>query len=136
MPDVKTVFTDPFKGIDLNRLIGLALEERADLINELNQQQLDKGLDSKGKDLGPYKNFNYKGRFRPKDLLRTGEWRGKFTVTAGKKEAILFSQDRKDDLLTGEYGPDIHGVPRQQYPTIEEAILPILQESFAKEVTR
>lgn len=136
MTDVKTIFTDPFKGIDLNKLIGQALEEKASLINELNEQQLDKGLDATGKSLGRYANFKYKNRFQPVDLLNTGSFRGRFTVSAGKKAAELFSQDSKEDLLIKKYGKDIHGVPRQQYPTVEEAILPILQESFAKEVTR
>ena len=136
MADLKTCFSAAFKGINIAQLIGDALEENADAINDLNRQQLDRGLDAKGKNLGRYKNFKYKGRYQPVDLKKKGEFRDKFTLTANvkKKEAEMFSQDRKDVFLTKKYGKDVHGVPRENYSNVEDYIKPDLQASFEKAV--
>lgn len=136
MSDFRTVFTAPFKGIDLNRIIGEALEQKADAVNEINEQQLDKGLDAKGKSLGRYKNFKYKNRFQPVDLKLTGEFRRKFTLTAGKKSAEMFSQDQKEDILIKRYGKDIHGIQQANMGTVSELIKPIVQDQYAKKLLK
>lgn len=116
------MFVDPFKELDLQQLVGAAMEEKQEEIFDINRQQLAKGLDAKGKSLGRYKNFKYKNRFQPVDLLLTGSFQGRFTLTAGKKSAELFSQDQKAPFLEKRYGKDINGISDAFKPTVEQLI--------------
>lgn len=138
MIDVSTIFSAPFKDIDIYALVGEAVEKNDEVVKDVMFQQLDKGLDSKGKSLGKYKNFKYKNRFQPVDLKREGNWRAKETVSTSrnKKSAEMFSQDFKDKFLTKRYGKDIHGVATPYFPTVEAAIKPDLQDSFKNAVLK
>lgn len=107
---IKNFLSLPFKGLDIQALIGEAMQEKDEQIMDLNKQQLDRGLDATGDSLGRYKNFKYKNRFQPVDLLLTGEFRRKFTLAPGKKSAEIFSQDQKTKFLEKRYGKDIFGI--------------------------
>ena len=145
MADLKTCFSAAFKSVDMNVLIGEAIEKNASDIAELNRLQLDKGLDSKGKSLGEYKNIKYKGRLKPIDLKLKGDFRSKIDVFSGKNEAFSFSHDRKSLFLTAKSirtkngktitrWPDALGVAKEDYEDVEQSILPDLQESFKRTV--
>jgi hypothetical protein len=122
--EIKTFFVDPFRSLDLNKLFQNALEKSQDTVFILNYQQLDKGLDAKGKSLGRYRNFKYKNRYTPVDLLLTGAWRGKFTLGTHKDYAEVFSQDSKD----------IEGLSKQSEANLAEVIKPKLGEMIKKEL--
>ncbi|MEI8142833.1 MAG: hypothetical protein WCG90_08205 [Chitinophagia bacterium] len=107
---IKNFLLLPFKKLDMQLLIGEAMQEKDEQIMDLNKQQLDRGLDATDDSLGRYKNFKYKNRFQPVDLLLTGDFRKKFTLAPGKKSAEIFSQDQKSTFLEKRYGKDIFGI--------------------------
>lgn len=119
---IKNFLALPFKELDIKAMIAAAMEENDEQIMELNKQQLDKGLDAKGESLGRYKNFKYKNRFQPVDLLLTGEFRRKFTLAADTKSAEIFSQDQKAGFLEKRYGTDIFGIANTYKPNVAEII--------------
>lgn len=110
---INTMFIGPFSELDMQEIVGEAIEEKQEEIFDVNRDQLARGLDAKGKSLGRYKNFKYKNRFQPVDLLLTGSFQGKMTLTPGKKSAELFSQDQKAPFLEKRYGKDILGISGQ-----------------------
>lgn len=107
---INTMFVFPFADLDLQKLVGLAMEEKEREILAVNKRQLNAGFDAKGDSLGRYKNFKYKGRYQPVDLYKTGDFWNKFTLTAGKKGAEVFSQDAKAPYLEKKYGKEIMGI--------------------------
>lgn len=135
---LQTIFTSPFKGIDMNKIIEDAMAVHEERILDLNRQQLDRGLDAKGKSLGKYANFKYKNRFEPVDLKNTGEFRKKFTLSRSKnkKEAEIFSQDEKQSKLEKRYGKDIQGLNSQNMSTAGEIIKPEVQELYKKQLMK
>lgn len=110
MSDLKTIFSDPFKGIKMEEVIAEAMHRNEESILNLNKRQLDSGIGADGKSIGRYANFAYKGRFEPVDLLLTGKFRNEFTLGIKKKQAEIFSQDSKEKQLEKKYGKDIHGL--------------------------
>lgn len=116
------MFVDPFKELDLQQMVGAAMEEKDREILAVNKRQLNRGFDAKGDSLGRYKNFKYKGRFQPVDLYKTGDFWNKFTLTAGKRSAEIFSQDRKSPWLEKRYGKDIFGINSESKPKVEDLI--------------
>jgi hypothetical protein len=129
---IKDFLVLPLKQLDMEALIGEAMQEKDDPIMDLNKQQLDRGLDAKGNSLGRYKNFKYKNRFQPVDLKLKGDFRNKFTLAAGKKSAEIFSQDFKDKFLLKRYGKDIQGIPDQAKSNVAELIREPLGEKVKK----
>ena len=55
--------------INLDEAVTFAILDKKEPILALNNEQLDRGVDAEEKDLGSYKNFSYKGRFKPVDLI-------------------------------------------------------------------
>lgn len=113
-------------------IISASLDKHAEQVMDYNKQQLDKGLDSKGKSLGEYRNFAYKKRFKPVDLKLTGSFRDKFTInrSKGKKQSEIFSQDEKQDDLVKRFGPDIQGLSFANLKNTGELIRPDVQRYF------
>jgi hypothetical protein len=127
---LQTIFSEPFKAANIDDMIAAALEKHEQQIIDYNTQQLDRGLDAKGKSLGKYKNFKYKNRFQPVDLKLTGSYRNKKTLTPGKKKAEMFSQDEKAPMLEKRYGKDIEGLSAQNMDNVSELIKPHVQRLF------
>lgn len=139
MKELQTIFTDPFKGIDLSKIIEDAMTANDERILDLNRQQLDRGLDAKGKSLGKYASFKYKNRWEPVDLKLTGDFRNKFTLNRSrgkKKEADIFSQDQKQAKLEKRYGKDIQGLNYENTNTAGEIIKPSVQEGYKKQLLK
>jgi hypothetical protein len=138
LKELRTIFTKPFKGIDLNKLLEAAMDKNEERILDLNRHQLDQGIDAKGKSLGKYANFKYKGRWEPVDLKLTGDYRKKKTLSKskGKRQAEMFSQDQKAAKLEKRYGKDIEGLTFENTNIAGDIIKPDLQEGFRKEVMK
>jgi len=107
--------------IDLTSLLNLerlqpeyalqqAILENKESILRLNDKQLDKGIDAKGDDLGQYKNFKYKGRFRPVDLKQTNEFRSEEDIVVDDRSMLFVDPNWKTDQLMNRYGEDIIGL--------------------------
>lgn len=90
-----------------------AILENKEAILQLNDKQLDKGIDARGADLGSYKNFKYKGRFRPIDLKQTGEFRGEEDIVVDETQMLFVDPNAKTDSLMNRYGEDILGLTDQ-----------------------
>jgi hypothetical protein len=130
MAGLKTIFTDPFKGIKMDEIIAAGIERNENAILDLNRQQLNSGIDSRGKSLGKYANFKYKNRYQPVDLKLTGEYHRKKTLGIRKKDAEMFSQDEKAPMLEKRYGKDIEGLTFQNLGNAAELIKPHVQSLF------
>lgn len=124
----------PLKKLDMVELFKQALEQNQDVVFSLNNQQLDRGIRADGSSLGRYKNFKYKNRWEPVDLKLTGEFRRKETLQEGNKNAEVFSQDQKNDMLVKKYGKDIFGISKQYQPNLAEAIEKTLGELIKKQL--
>lgn len=122
MIDLADIFTEPLIDADPKQALKKALEKNEQKILDLNRQQLDKGLDAKGKSLGKYASFKYKNRFQPVDLKLTGSFRDKFTLEVNDKASFIFSQDEKEAKLEKKYGKDIHGISEQLIPNMQDII--------------
>lgn len=87
-----------------------ANNNKEELLDE-NTAMLDKGTDTKGNDLGIYKDISYKGRLRPVDLKDTGDFRRSFDIVAKDGTIDVIASDYKTGRLQDKYGDDILGVP-------------------------
>ena len=128
MIDVMDIFYYPLKDADPLQPLISAIEKNEEKILDLNRQQLDRGLDAKGEDLGEYKNINYKGRRRPIDLKLTGSFRDKMNLQVTKKDTEVFSQDQKYEKLKKFRGKDPLGVAQPYISNMED----IIEEDFVK----
>jgi hypothetical protein len=135
MIDLTDIFVQPLKKAKPLISLKKAIEKNEEVIMELNKQQLDRGLDSKGKSLGRYKNFNYKGRFTPIDLKLKGDYRDKFTLGVDDKGSEIFSQDWKADIMDWRYGEDITGIPDQLLPNVQDLILDDFVNDYQQQLT-
>lgn len=136
MVDMKNIFVAPFQDVDMYALVGESLEDKDRQILVLNKKQLNTGKRSDGKSLGKYKNFKYKNRFEPVDLYKTGDFWNKFTLTAGKKSAEIFSQDKKSSMLEKKYGKEIFGLTKENTTVAEDIVKPGLQDLFKEAVMK
>lgn len=130
MSDLKTIFSVPFKQVDMNAIIGEAMQRNEERILELNKRQLDAGIGADGKSIGRYANFSYKNRFEPVDLKLTGKFRNEFTLGIKKREAEIFSQDAKQKSLEKKYGKDIQGLTSSNEEIAGGIILEDVQRLF------
>lgn len=128
--NINTIFSAPFKPIKMDEVIGEAMSRNEEKILDLNKRQLDRGIGADGKSLGRYKNFAYKNRWEPVDLLLTGDFRNKFTLGVKKKESEIFSQDWKQDHLAKKYGKDIQGLTFQNTQVTGDIIEDDVQRIF------
>ena len=129
MVEFFSIFYDPLNAVDVLDCLKNAIRKNEDPIMNLNKQQLDRGLDATGKDLGKYANFKYKNRWRPVDLKLTGEFRDKFSLEVDDKGTEIFSQDSKEEKLKMRWGKDIFGIPSPLIDNMQE----IVREDFIRE---
>ncbi len=120
--DIAALFTTPLKKLKPLDALKKAIEQNEEAIFDLNRGQLDRGLDSRGKSLGRYKSFKYKGRFQPIDLKLTGKMRNEMSMQISDKQTEIFSQDPKEAVNLKRYGKDIWGVPAQLIPNMGEIV--------------
>jgi len=124
--------------INIAQAIDFAVKRHKEELEDLNTQELDKGLDMEGKSLGSYKNIAYKGRINPVDLKKSGDWRKSqkitstnvvidMTATNWKTRVLIEGEGRK-----GGYGEDILGIPKKDIESGE--VGQILLDSIIIEV--
>lgn len=105
--------------INIVQAIDFAVNRHKEELEDLNTQELDKGLDMEGKSLGSYKNIAYKGRINPVDLKKSGDWRKSQKITSVNGVIDMTATNWKTRvLIEGEsrqrgYGEDILGIPRK-----------------------
>lgn len=132
--------------IDLKNLLGLqrincnlavaeAISENKEIMLKPNDTQLDKGLDSTSADLGEYKNFKYKNRFRPVDLLLTGEFRNTEDVITGNDEAVYIDLDSKTESLMTRYGENIIGLPDTEFENTAQQLAPFVINQLERQIS-
>lgn len=109
--------------IDLEQAVVNALLGKKETILKFNDEQLDKGEDSNGKDLGKYKNFKYKGRFSPIDLKDKNDYRNAEDIVFDNSEMVFIDSDFKDPFLTKRFGP-VKGLNEQNIERTAQLILP------------
>lgn len=126
-------FSLPLLKKDPGEALRQSIRDNAEPILDLNRQQLDRGLDAKGKDLGRYANFNYKGRLRPVDLLLRNDFRADMFVRVGKDSTEIFSFDWKTAKLTKRYGKDIFGIATPYLHNVGEIVKPDFQRNYARQ---
>lgn len=122
----KGFFIEPLNRLDVESLIGEAVESNEDAATYLNERQLDIGIDAGGNSLGRYRNFSYKNRWEPVDLKLTGEFRRRFTLSSFKAETNITSTDSKTAKLERKYGGDIFGLTKQSLSIFGSVILDYL----------
>jgi hypothetical protein len=121
--------------IDGNFAVAEAINENKEVVLQPNDAQLDKGLDSKGVDLGEYKNFKYKGRFRPVDLLLTGEFRDEEDVITDNTEFIYIDTDPKTESLMTRYGENIIGLPDTEFESTAQRLAPFVINQLERQIS-
>lgn len=133
MIDLKSLLN--LSRIDGNFAVAEAINENKELVLQPNDVQLDKGLDSKGKDLGEYKNFKYKNRFRPVDLLLTGEFRNEEDVITDNTEMVYIDPNEKTESLMNRYGQDIIGLPDTEFESTGHNLTPFVINQLERQIS-
>lgn len=121
--------------IDLTALLNLdriqpesavqqAIIENKEPLLKLNDSQLDKGVDARGADLGQYKNFKYKNRFRPIDLKQKGDFRNAEDIIVDDTDMLFVDPDTKTDILMNRYGDDIIGLTDDNQTAAAQILAP------------
>ncbi len=108
--------------IDFGRAFDFAIVEGETLLLDLATDQLDRGTDQEGSNLGTYANIAYKGRLRPVDLKDTGAFRRSFDLKNRGKVLSVTASDEKTDKLQDKYGDDILGLPRPQWAEVKDIV--------------
>ena len=121
--------------IDGNFAVAEAINQNKEIVLQPNDAQLDKGLDSKGKDLGEYKNFKYKNRWRPVDLLLTGEFRGEEDVITDNTEMVYIDPNEKTESLMSRYGVDIIGLPDTEFESTAQNLKPFVINQLERQIS-
>ena len=127
-------FSGRIENINMHDIINRAIEVNRDIIADQNTNQLDKGLDSEGNDLGEYSNFDYKNRWKPVDLKLTGDFRKSINPSVGSDSFSLDASDWKTTMLKKRYGNSILGLSKEGVEVTCEFIKEDMQKIFAEEV--
>lgn len=133
MIDLKSLLN--LSRIDGNFAVAEAINQNKEIVLQPNDAQLDKGLDSKGKDLGEYKNFKYKNRWRPVDLLLTGEFRGEEDVITDNTEMVYVDPNEKTESLMSRYGVDIIGLPDTEFESTAQNLKPFVINQLERQIS-
>lgn len=130
---VAPYFSERIMSLDFNSIIGKILQERADtVIPDMVTEQLNKGSDSDGKDLGVYKIFSYKNRFRPVDLKDTGDFHNSIKAIIKSDSIEIDATDQKRDLVQDKYGDAILGLSDENV----QYLIDDIREEFVSEVRK
>lgn len=129
-------FSERLERVDMHNVLNRAIEVNEDIISDQNTNQLDKGLDSVGNDLGEYANYEYKNRWKPIDLKLTGDFRKSIAPKTAAEEFAMSASDWKTDKLVTAFGSAILGLSDEGVQTTGEFIKDDVQQLFAEEVLK
>lgn len=113
-----------------------SVESQETLLLDLATDELDKGRDMNGGDLGEYANIAYKGRLRPVDLKDTGDFRRSFELDVKGGRIEVDATDVKTVKLTDRYGDDIVGLPVQRWEEVKDIVSTGMIDVFRKELRK
>lgn len=109
----------------------------------LNVEQLNKGLDNRGKFLNPkyrskkYATFkqarNSKPPFRTPDLRLTGKYHRAFRARYRRREIVIVNDDSKDARLSAKY-LNIKGLNERSMKQVRRAVLPVIRKAFKQSI--
>lgn len=133
---ISEYFSERLKAFNVGATIKELLEERKNVISDLNTEQLNKGLDSEGNDLGVYKIFSYKNRFRPVDLRDTGAFHNSIQPKLNKERIEVIATDEKTDMLQDKYGDEILGLSDEGKQYLIDDIRDEFIQSYRKAVLK
>jgi hypothetical protein len=110
--------------INLEEAIVFAILDKKDAVLALNNEQLDRGVDAEEKDLGSYKIFKYKGRFKPIDLKLHGDFRAAEDIIFDQTQMSFVDRDFKAPYLTKRFGQNIIGLSEKNIAVAAEIVQP------------
>lgn len=122
------MFVSPFVGLDIPDLIRQSFDAKEQDILKLNKDQMDGGIKADGSEIGRYRNYKYKNRFKPVDLKLKNDFRGDmfFRDKGNKRQGVISSDDKKTIKLEKKYGKDIFGLTDTNKQYAADLIKPIL----------
>lgn len=129
-------FSERLENVDMHNVINRAIEANEDYISDQVTNQLDKGKDGEGEDLGEYRNYEYKNRWEPVDLKLTGSFRKSIHPELHEDYFEMNASDPKTDELTKKYGDTILDLGEEGIKNTIEAITPDVQQLYAEEVLK
>lgn len=118
----------------LDGYVAKALRANKETVAEYNREQLERGIDSEVRDLGIYKDFNYKNRWRPVDLKLTGDFHRSIKPKFGSSAFEMTSNDPKADMLQDKYGDTILGLSLEDIHELGEDITGQVQQGLREKV--
>jgi len=127
-------FTERLSKVDINSIIGRAVESNSDYISDQLTKHYDKGEDGKGASLGKYKDFNYKNRFEPIDLKLTGAYRKSIAPKNYGEYFEMNATDSKTEKLVTQFGENILSLSKEDVKNIGEFIKPDIIKDFRNEL--
>lgn len=135
-----------FEQLDLDAMVVESVIKNESEIIDLNTEQLNKGFLSTGKKTDKYASKEYenykkaigKGESAPfMNLNLEGDFHSGFFIKEVNKKFIEFnSKDEKTNELEKRYSPDIFGLNEENKAEASQIILPDLQNSLIKELTK
>lgn len=87
------------------------IDKNSRVLEDFNRKQLRQGIRADGTEIKPYyRNILYKGRLRPVDLRRTGDFYRSIDVEVTDDTVEITATDRKTEQLQAKYGKLILGL--------------------------
>lgn len=122
--------------LDTDKLIGEVIDNSTDVLADLNAQQINSGLRSDDTLMPDYALRSVIQFGKPAGPIRLrdkGDWQsGLFAKADPGRETIIFgSTDKKDELLTKKYGPEIEGLSEKFR---NEAMIEKIAPEFKKKI--
>lgn len=123
------------KKLDLQFLIELSFIETTPQFLEKQKEQLMAGQRNDDKNIFNIKtgsdeySSSYaktKGKKKPIDLKKTGDWQDGLFVDVREQDLYIASTDSKDEMLNENYGEEILGLGKKK----KEEYLPLLGKTF------
>jgi len=112
-----------------------ALKKYKKDIEEANKSKLLKGIDTEGKSLGRYKNFEYKQRFTPVDLKLTGDFHNSIKAEFSKTDFVIEAIDFKTKFLEKKYGENIVGISDVELLELVDLELPPIMQKLKNDIS-
>lgn len=129
---------EALKGAAMETIVAKAVAKKSKLLIELNQQQLDAGMDAEGNRITPeyapstVKSKKRKGQVFDRVTVKDkGNWRAAIDVRNQKSKVEIINTDPKNDKLEEKYG-ELLGVDEKGIEIVSHAILPDIQKGVKK----
>jgi hypothetical protein len=110
---------DKLRHVDrkVKTIVGKSIRKNANSLRKMNIEQLRKGVDSNGEQLGKYKDRKWIAKRKKRnrqvqfvDLRFTGDFQKAMYVKFDGKEINFGSKDWKQDILVHHWGEEIFGL--------------------------